>query len=120
MDREEKLNQLTLPHSKLFFIITQLFKENKIRKNQRVVLKGIFILYILIEMVITGDPNIFSLLQEYEQEKDMDCLEEGLLRFCSRQPVQETPPMQSLLKQHEKTPPNNGTHTYIIYIYIYI
>ena len=68
------MEKLQLPHAKLLYFITELFKLNAISEDEKIKLK---------EKVISSDAKIFDLLEDWEVEQDESKLKEGMLRLAS-------------------------------------
>ena len=68
------MDQLQLPHAKLLYYITELFKQKLISEDEKIKLK---------EMVISSDSVIFHLLEEWDQHSNMEKLKDGILNLVN-------------------------------------
>ena len=66
------MNTLQLPHAKLLYYITELFKQDAVSEDEKIKLK---------EMVISSDEKIFGILEEYEDKADETALRSNVLNL---------------------------------------
>ncbi|KRX01436.1 hypothetical protein PPERSA_01339 [Pseudocohnilembus persalinus] len=91
------MDKLQLPHAKLFYFASELYKSKTINENEKLRLK---------EMVINDEPEIFELLEKYQANGNEEQLKNsllGLLRphekhLYQTQPVQHQQQTSSLIK----------------------
>ncbi|MFT5104248.1 MAG: hypothetical protein ACI86C_001912 [Candidatus Latescibacterota bacterium] len=68
------MNTLQLPHAKLLYYITELFKQDSVTEDQKIKLK---------EKVISSDEKIFAILEEWEEKGDEGKLRSSILELVS-------------------------------------
>jgi hypothetical protein len=68
------MNTLQLPHAKLLYYITELFKQDSVTEDQKIKLK---------EKVISSDEKIFTILEEWEEKGDEGKLRSSILELVS-------------------------------------
>jgi hypothetical protein len=75
------MNNLQLPHAKLLYFVAELWKQKIVTDAEKTLLKGNHrsLVFNLQEMVISDEPKIFELLEEYEEDQNEDSLREGVL-----------------------------------------
>jgi hypothetical protein len=66
------MNTLQLPHAKLLYYITELFKQDSVTEDQKIKLK---------EKVISSDEKIFTILEEWEEKGDEGKLRSSILEL---------------------------------------
>jgi hypothetical protein len=69
-----RMNTLQLPHAKLLYYITELFKQDSVTEDQKIKLK---------EKVISSDEKIFTILEEWEEKGDEGKLRSSILELVS-------------------------------------
>ena len=64
------METLQLPHAKLLYYITELYKQNEISEEDKTKLK---------ELVIASDHKIFDILESWEENNDEKTLKTDLI-----------------------------------------
>lgn len=68
------MNTLQLPHAKLLYYITELFKQDSVTEDQKIKLK---------EKVISSDEKIFTILEDWEDKGDDNKLRASILELVN-------------------------------------
>jgi hypothetical protein len=68
------MNTLQLPHAKLLYYITELYKQDAVTEDQKIKLK---------EKVISSDEKIFTILEDWEEKGDEAKLRSSILELVS-------------------------------------
>lgn len=74
------MDNLQLPHAKLLYIVSELWKQKEITDSEKTIIK---------EMIINDETAIFNILEAYEENADETQLREDIIELV--RPKQKTP-----------------------------
>jgi len=64
------MDQLQLPHAKLLYFVSELWKAQQISDSEKTIIK---------EMIINDEPVIFEILEQYETSSDEAVLKDNII-----------------------------------------
>lgn len=70
------MDSLQLPHAKLFYFVSELWKRQEITDTEKTIIK---------EMIINDEPAIFNILEEYEESSDERQLRDSIIELVRPQ-----------------------------------
>ena len=79
------MDQLQLPHAKLLYFVSELWKAQQINDSEKTIIKGWInipfqiITSMLLEMIINDESNIFEILETYELNADEAQFKENII-----------------------------------------
>jgi hypothetical protein len=85
MNWKEDIMKFNLPHAKILYMIYYFFKSGELSYQQKFKLKGIIILYNILEYVILENERIFEILGEFEDSRDEFKLLEDLRKIYNEE-----------------------------------
>lgn len=68
---------IQLPHAKLLYFVSELWKQKAISDSEKVTIK---------EMIISDEPRIFEILEKYELNSDENKLKENIIEIVRPKP----------------------------------
>jgi len=75
--KNHKMENLQLPHAKLLYFVSELWKQKAISDYEKSTIK---------EMIISDEPKIFEILERYEQNPQDDELKENIIELIRPKP----------------------------------